>query len=134
MMFAASTTLLLAFAAQSAFAVTLYRNGGANKPYNKVRTPQDYDSPVNGIVPANPNKGMSTNSNRGSLPNQNKNVWSIDSDNLSTGRLKPVNDHDTHWAITLTQDTQIDELLDAINNADGWSKVNQFISLNNVGY
>lgn len=65
---------------------------------------------------------MSTNSDKTKLPNQNKNVWSIDSDLLDTGELHPVNDHDTHYAITLIKDTQIDDLLDSINNA-GWTKV-----------
>lgn len=65
---------------------------------------------------------MSTNSDKTKLPNQNKNVWSIDSDKLDTGELHPVNDHDTHYAITLIKDTQIDDLLDSINNA-GWTKV-----------
>lgn len=41
-------------------AVTLYRMGGASKPYNQVRMPQDYDNAVDGIVPANPSKGVSS--------------------------------------------------------------------------
>lgn len=58
MKFTFSIILALAFTAQSALAVTLYRNGGASKAYNKVRTPTDYDNPTNNIVPANPNKGV----------------------------------------------------------------------------
>lgn len=58
MKFTSSIILALAFTAQSALAVTLYRNGGATKAYNKVRTPQDYDPPTDNIVPANPNKGV----------------------------------------------------------------------------
>lgn len=38
--------------------VTLFRNGNARKPYPSVRTPGDYDNPVNDIVPANPSKGV----------------------------------------------------------------------------
>ena len=52
------STLVLALTAPSVFGVTLYIDGGASKPYNKVFTPQDYDNPVNGIIPANPNKGV----------------------------------------------------------------------------
>lgn len=36
--------------------------------------------------------------------------------------LHPVNDHDTHYSITLIKATQIDDLLNDINNA-GWTKV-----------
>lgn len=75
---------------------------------------------------------MSMNDNKGNLPNQNKNVWMIDSEELTTGRLNPVNDNTSpgHWSITLKIDTNIDTLLDSINNADGWKKVSSlFCSL-----
>ena len=52
--------LVLAFTVPLVFGVPLYRNGNASKPYAKVRTPQDYDDPVDGIVPANPKKGVCT--------------------------------------------------------------------------
>ena len=41
------STVVLALTAPSVFGVTLYLDGGASKPYNKVLTPQDYDNPVN---------------------------------------------------------------------------------------
>lgn len=65
---------------------------------------------------------MSLNSNQNALPNQKK-VWRIDSAQITTGNLKPVNDRGTHWSLTLTEPTQIGDLLDEINNADGWTKV-----------
>lgn len=49
-----------------------------------------------------------------------KNCWSIDSSKFFNN-LKAVNDHDTHWAITLVEDTNIDTLLTNINDA-GWTK------------
>ena len=52
------SNLVLALTVPSVFSVTLYRNSNGSKPYDKVDTPQDYDNPVNGIVPANPNKGV----------------------------------------------------------------------------
>ncbi|EIM91321.1 uncharacterized protein STEHIDRAFT_107898 [Stereum hirsutum FP-91666 SS1] len=119
MKFASSIIIAFIFAVQSALATTLYRNGGASKAYNSVRTPQDYDTPVKGLIPANSKKGMSTNSDKSKLPSQKK-IYSIDSSKL-TGILHPVNDHDTHWSITLTQATEESKLLDAINNA-GWTK------------
>lgn len=66
---------------------------------------------------------MSTNSDKSKLPSQKK-IYSIDSSKL-TGILHPVNDHDTHWSVTLTQATEESKLLDAINNA-GWTKVRCF--------
>ena len=62
------------------------------------------------------------NSDQNALPNPVK-VWRIDSAALTTGNLKPVNDEDTHYSITLTKSTQIDQLLKDINNAAGWAKV-----------
>lgn len=55
-------------------------------------------------------------------------IWSIDSAQITSGRLNPVNDNPetTHWAITLVEPTQVDVLLDSINNADGWTKVRSF--------
>lgn len=58
MKFASSIIIAFLFAVQSALATTLYRNGGATKAYNSVRTPQDYDKPVKGIIPANSKKGV----------------------------------------------------------------------------
>lgn len=58
MKFASSITIAFIFAVQSALATTLYRNGGATKAYNSVRTPQDYDKPVKGLIPANSKKGV----------------------------------------------------------------------------
>ena len=50
------STPVLALTVPSVFGVpvVLYRNGGADKPYNQVRIPQDYNNPVNGIVPTDP--------------------------------------------------------------------------------
>lgn len=57
-----STTFVLSLAVHSVFGFALYRAGGAEKPYNKLRTPDDYDDPVviNGteFIPPNPNKGV----------------------------------------------------------------------------
>ena len=64
---------------------------------------------------------MSMNSDMKALPNQT-NVWSIDSKDINEDNLKPVNDKGTHWSLTLTEPTQIDDLLIEINNA-GWTKV-----------
>ena len=52
------SNLVLALTVPSVFSVTLYRNGNGSNPYDEVDTPQDYDNPVNGVVPANPNKGV----------------------------------------------------------------------------
>ena len=64
---------------------------------------------------------MSMNSDVKALPSQT-NVWSIDSNEITKDNLKPVNDKGTHWSLTLTEPTQIDDLLNEINNA-GWTKV-----------
>ena len=73
---------------------------------------------------------MSLNSNQNALPNQNK-VWRIDSAQITTGNLNPVNDRGTHWSLTLTEPTQIGDLLDEINNADGWTRVRvNFVGMN----
>ena len=58
MKFSVLSNLVLALTVPSMFGVFLYRNGGADKPYNQVRTPQDYNNPVNGIVPPDPCKGV----------------------------------------------------------------------------
>ena len=60
MKFSLLSTLVLALTVPSVFGVpvVLYRNGGADKPYNQVRIPQDYNNPVNGIVPADTKKGV----------------------------------------------------------------------------
>ena len=49
---------VLALTVPSVFGVALYRNGNASKACTKIRTPKDYDDPVDGIVPANPTKGV----------------------------------------------------------------------------
>ena len=64
---------------------------------------------------------MSMNSDRNALPSHT-NVWSIDSANIIKDNLKSVYDEGTHWSLTLTEPTQIDDLLNEINNA-GWAKV-----------
>ena len=65
---------------------------------------------------------MSMNSNWNTLLSQKK-IWSINSEDITTGNLKLVNDHGTHFSITLIEATQIDQLLKDINNNDGWTKV-----------
>lgn len=64
---------------------------------------------------------MPLNSNRSALQSQNL-VWSIDSANF-TGNLNPLNLIGTQWFLTLTAPKRIDDLLDDINNTDGWVKV-----------
>ena len=65
---------------------------------------------------------MLLNSVQNNLPNQKK-VWKIDSAQIATGNLQLIYNKGTHWVLTLTVPTQIDALLDDINNADGWIRV-----------
>ena len=64
---------------------------------------------------------MPMNSDLNALPSQTD-VWTIDSADMTTDNLNPVNYEGTHWSLTLTESTPIDDLLDEINNA-GWTKV-----------
>ena len=70
---------------------------------------------------------MSLNSDKDALPSQ-KNVWEIDSADFK-GNLNPVNDKGTHWSLTLTEATKLDELLEEINNTQGWAKVSVRVTL-----